>query len=48
MITQYSEELKVYKEAVKKAEKRCLTPGRYVGIEEMEDDGEPFSLYYPS
>ena len=22
--------------------KRQLTPGRYVGIEEVEDDGEPF------
>jgi type I restriction enzyme M protein len=24
-----------------------LTPGRYVGAEEMEDDGEPFEVKYP-
>ncbi len=24
-----------------------LTPGRYVGAEEQEDDGEPFALKYP-
>lgn len=25
----------------------ALTPGRYVGAEEVEDDGEPFDLKYP-
>jgi type I restriction enzyme M protein len=24
-----------------------LTPGRYVGAEELEDDGEPFAEMYP-
>ncbi len=24
-----------------------LTPGRYVGIEEQEDDGEPFKKKWP-
>ena len=24
-----------------------LTPGRYVGAEEQEDDGEPFTEKYP-
>ena len=24
-----------------------LTPGRYVGAEEVEDDGEPFEVKYP-
>jgi type I restriction enzyme M protein len=24
-----------------------LTPGRYVGAEEVEDDGEPFQVKYP-
>jgi type I restriction enzyme M protein len=25
-----------------------LTPGRYVGAEELEDDGEPFEVKYPT